>query len=72
MQKCGNPLHVEVGTKEFMNILVSFLNNKNLPQAVINYSIFKFISHIDLEENSCIDKKVGNKIRKGETIIAFI
>lgn len=22
MQKCGNPFHVQVGTKEFMNVLV--------------------------------------------------
>mmetsp|Transcript_35384 Transcript_35384/g.34421 ORF Transcript_35384/g.34421 Transcript_35384/m.34421 type:complete len:174 (+) Transcript_35384:3-524(+) len=35
MVKCGNPLHVQVCTKEFMNILVSFLNMKSLPQPII-------------------------------------
>ncbi len=34
MGKCGNPLHIQVCNKEFMNILVSFLNMKNLPQPV--------------------------------------
>ena len=34
MTKCGNPLHIWIGTKEFMNILVSLLNMKNLPKEV--------------------------------------
>lgn len=31
MQKCGNPFHVQVGNKEFMNALVLLLNQKGLP-----------------------------------------
>jgi hypothetical protein len=34
MQKCGNPLHVQVGNKEFMNSLVLLLNQKGLPPQV--------------------------------------
>jgi VHS domain len=26
MQKCGNPLHVQVGNKDFMNVMVLLLN----------------------------------------------
>ena len=35
MQKCGNPLHVQVGNKEFMNSLILLLNQKGLPPQVI-------------------------------------
>jgi hypothetical protein len=34
MQKCGNPLHVQVGNKEFMNSLILLLNQKGLPPQV--------------------------------------
>jgi hypothetical protein len=34
MQKCGNPLHVQVGNKEFMNAIVLMLNHKGLPPQV--------------------------------------
>ena len=30
MQKCGNPFHVQVATKEFMNVLVQLIHNKEL------------------------------------------
>ncbi len=32
VQKCGNPLHVQVGNKDFMNVMVLLLNQKNQPQ----------------------------------------
>ena len=41
MQKCGNPLHVQVGNKEFMNTLVLILNQRGLPQQVGVLSIIK-------------------------------
>ena len=31
IQKCGNPFHVQVGNKEFMNALVLLLNQKSIP-----------------------------------------
>lgn len=31
MSKCGTPLHVQIGSKEFMNVLVLLLNQKSLP-----------------------------------------
>jgi hypothetical protein len=34
IQKCGNPLHVQVGNKEFMNSLILLLNQKGLPPQV--------------------------------------
>jgi VHS domain len=34
MQKCGNPFHVQVGNKEFMNAMVLILNQKGLPPQV--------------------------------------
>lgn len=34
MQKCGNPLHVQVGNKDFMNVMVLLLNQKNQPPQV--------------------------------------
>ena len=34
MQKCGNPLHVQVGNKEFMNSLILLLNQKGLTPQV--------------------------------------
>ena len=34
MQKCGNPLHAQVANKEFMNVLVLLLNQKNQPPQV--------------------------------------
>lgn len=37
MQKCGNPFHVQVGNKEFMNALVLLLNQKGLPPQVLYY-----------------------------------
>lgn len=39
MGKCGNPFHIQVGTKEFMNELVNMFKMKNLPKEVI-YSPF--------------------------------
>ena len=30
MQKCGNPMHEPVGTKDFMKALVGLLHNKQL------------------------------------------
>ena len=30
MQKCGNPFHVQVGSKEFMNVFIQLLHNKEL------------------------------------------
>jgi len=36
MQKCGQPFHVHVGTKEFMNVLVSLLHNKDLMKEIHN------------------------------------
>jgi hypothetical protein len=27
MAKCGNPMHVQVGTKEFFNVLISIIHN---------------------------------------------
>jgi hypothetical protein len=35
MQKCGNPLHIQVGNKDFMNVMVLLLNQKNQPPQVI-------------------------------------
>lgn len=32
MISCGNPLHIQVGTKEFMNVIVTLLNTPNFPQ----------------------------------------
>lgn len=32
MQKCGNPLHMQVGTKDFMNELVNMFKMKQLPK----------------------------------------
>ena len=34
MQKCGNPLHVQIGNKDFMNVMVLLLNQKNQPPQV--------------------------------------
>jgi hypothetical protein len=34
MQKCGNPFHVQVGTKEFIQAMVLLLHNKDLQPAV--------------------------------------
>jgi len=36
MQKCGQPFHVHVGTKEFMNVMVSLLHNKDLMKEIHN------------------------------------
>ena len=41
MQKCGNPLHVQVGNKEFMNSLILLLNQKGLPPQVRNEYLTK-------------------------------
>ena len=41
MQKCGNPLHVQVGNKEFMNSLILLLNQKGLPPQVRNEFLTK-------------------------------
>lgn len=34
MQRCGQPFHVQVGTKEFMNVLVALLNNSELMEDI--------------------------------------
>ena len=34
MVQCGNPLHAQIATKDFMNILVTLLNQKNFPPVV--------------------------------------
>lgn len=39
MQKCGNPLHVQVGNKEFMNSLILLLNQKGLPPQISNRTL---------------------------------
>lgn len=52
-----------------MNILVSFLNMKNLPQPVIHYirEVSQFLNNkmrIDSKEDIKSDLKMGNSIRK--------
>jgi growth factor-regulated tyrosine kinase substrate len=39
MQKCGNPFHVQIGTKEFMNSMVLLLHQKDLLPQVKNKSL---------------------------------
>jgi len=34
MQKCGNPFHTQIGTKEFMNAMVLLLHNKDLQKEI--------------------------------------
>lgn len=36
MQKCGQPFHVQVHTKEFMNVLVALLNNQQVGHQIHN------------------------------------
>jgi len=35
MQKCGSPLHTVVGTKEFMNVMIQMLQNRDLQKEVM-------------------------------------
>ena len=44
MLSCGNPLHIQVATKEFMNVLVTLLNQKNFPSVV---SVFQMITEFN-------------------------
>ena len=39
MQKCGNPLHVQIGNKDFMNVMVLLLNQKNQPPQVFPFNL---------------------------------
>ena len=34
MTKCGNPMHVQVGTKEFYNVLIAILHNPEMKKEV--------------------------------------
>jgi len=38
--KCGNPMHVQVGTKEFFNVLISILHNKEMKKEVKNKVLY--------------------------------
>ena len=58
MQKCGNPLHVQVGTKDFMNEIVNLFKMKNLPKQV---SLVKS-NPLGPGKGSNLDSKVGNQI----------
>lgn len=46
MQKCGQPFHVQVGTKEFMNVLVALLHNKELRKEVSLLTSFDLVGDI--------------------------
>ena len=37
MNKCGNPMHVQVGTKEFYNVLISILHNQEMKKEVSHF-----------------------------------
>jgi ADP-ribosylation factor-binding protein GGA len=58
MVKCGNPFHIQVGTKEFMNELVNMFKMKNLPREV-SYSekLMNFI--IGSTKSAYSNSKVG-------------
>lgn len=59
MINCGNPLHIQVGTKEFMNIIVTLLNTPNFPSQVE----FRIIDiYIDLIKNTRLNLEMGYKI----------
>jgi hypothetical protein len=34
MDKCATPFHKQIGTKDFMQVLIVILNNKQMPQEV--------------------------------------
>lgn len=56
MVKCGNPLHVQVGTKDFMNEIVNLFKMKNLPKQVT----IGEITCLDSGESVTINLKMGN------------
>lgn len=39
MAKCNNAFHVQIGTKDFLNTVISLLNSKNMPIQVTNIYI---------------------------------
>jgi hypothetical protein len=75
MSKCGNPIHLQICNKEFMNILISFLNQKNLPSQVSflfgNVELFIGDS-LDPKENIESHSEVGNQIREGHRYPALV
>ena len=70
MQKCGNPFHTQVGTKEFMNAMVLLLHNKDLQKEVslthyLSWSLpINHIFNIDSQESSGSTRIMGQKVWK--------
>lgn len=79
MSKCGNPMHVQVGTKEFYNVLISILHNQEMKKEVRNL-FFRFweiilllklilFNHFFLQlgqkQSAISNISMGSEIRKG-------
>ena len=47
MMKCGFPFHSQVGSKEFMNVVIKLLNNKEVNQQV-KKKILQLIQHLGI------------------------
>ena len=61
MDKCGTTFHQQIGTKDFMQVLIAILNSKDIPREVKHLSILTSFS--DPAENRLSYSKVGLKIR---------
>jgi lipid A disaccharide synthetase len=57
MDKCATTFHGQIGTKDFMQVLILILNNKQIQQEVSQN-----INSIDPQENCVLDTKVGPKV----------
>jgi hypothetical protein len=81
MAKCNNAFHVQIGTKDFLNTIISLLNSKNMPIQVTNiyrHTISNLVRHTitsiytDTTKSANFNLKMGSKIRERQRYIAIV
>jgi hypothetical protein len=60
MDKCATSFHLQVGNKDFMQVLIVILNNKTMQPEVLSTNSTNQL--VDLKEDCVLDSEVGTQV----------
>jgi hypothetical protein len=60
MDKCATSFHMQVGNKDFIQVLIVILNNKTMQPEVMSPNSTNQL--VDLEKDCVLDSEVGTQV----------